>query len=125
MEQITGSYPWNEGVNVEEPWKEKLDGLYEWLGAYGIADHIAKKLYEQKYLTEGDFAKLINFKSELKNPFHYVCGDVNVWRSYLEKEIERRKKIAEQTYLRSEEYLQLQTIALIHEALEKCHNKGN
>lgn len=57
------------------PFQDELYGFYEWLCKYGIADHIAERLHYKQYLTEGDMAELLIFKSKLEEPSNFFCGD--------------------------------------------------
>lgn len=118
--QYTGTFPWNKGLEIDDPWTEKLYYFYEWLDKYGIVDHIAQKLYHQKYLTEGEIAKLLMIESPLKNPYRFFCGDVNAYHTALSKEYEEHKQncFYDENSLESYTNIDAKTVRLMKEALD-------
>lgn len=119
--QHTGTFPWNEGLEIDDPWTEELYYFYEWLDQYGIADHIAKKLHYQKYLTEGEIAKILRIESPLKNPYRFFCGSLKDYYSALSKEYEERKQncFYDENSLESYTNIDAKTVRLMKEALDE------
>lgn len=104
----SGRFTWNEGMS---------DSMQEVLGK------IADKLSEQKFLTEGDIAKLLGFKSSVSNPFRYFCGDIDKYRLAMNDQIKECDEMIKETDLYSVKYLHREVILFIEQALDESSQK--
>lgn len=118
-----GSFPWNEGV-TDDIYAEDRYGFREWLFACGVEDHIVELLHDQKYLTEGDMARLMRFDSQLSNPFRFFCGDAKVYYKTIDKLIKDRNAEINIIKLDSDKKMILafliEQTRLLQEALDDC-----